>query len=116
MIEAFNYAALASGSFLGSSIQIGIYLTAAGELVPVVVTGAQIIAAGAATLAGLGIMFAEHTKNKSPSSKNKQQKGQTQRQREKRGGEKGYARRPYQKCKRNIFSVLISWILFNDDN
>ena len=57
IIALLVYAAPAIGSFLGSSFQIGAYLTAAGELVPVVVTGAQIIAAGAATLASLGIMF-----------------------------------------------------------
>ena len=38
---------------------IGSYITAAGELVAVTVTGAQIIAAGVATLAGLGIMFSK---------------------------------------------------------
>ena len=46
LIAAFIYAAPAIGSFLGSSFQIGSYLTAAGELVAVTVTGAQIAAAG----------------------------------------------------------------------
>ena len=49
----------AIGSFLGSSFQIGSYLTAAGEIVAVTVTGAQIAAAGLAALAGIGIMFAQ---------------------------------------------------------
>ena len=57
IIALLVYAAPAIGSFLGSSFQIGAYLTAAGELVAVTVTGAQIIAAGAATLVSLGIMF-----------------------------------------------------------
>lgn len=38
------------------------YLTAAGELVLVVVTGAQIIAAGAATLAGMGIIYSSYNR------------------------------------------------------
>ena len=60
LIAAFIYAAPAIGSFLGSSFQIGSYLTAAGELVAVTVTGAQIAAAGLAALAGMGIMFSKH--------------------------------------------------------
>ena len=51
------YAFLAIGSFLGKSFQIGAYATAAGELVAVTVTGAQIAVAGLAALAGMGIMF-----------------------------------------------------------
>ena len=43
--------------------------------------------------------YSEHQKNKRPSSKNKHQKGQAQQKRNK-GGEKGDARRPYQKWKR----------------
>ena len=58
LIAAFIYAAPAIGSFLGSSFQIG--LKAAGELVAVTVTGAQIAAAGLAALAGMGIMFSKH--------------------------------------------------------
>ena len=50
IIALLVYAAPAIGSFWGSSFQIGAYLTAAGELVPVVVTDAQIIAAGAERL------------------------------------------------------------------
>ena len=60
LIAAFIYAAPAIGSFLGSSFQIGSYLKAAGELVAVTVTGAQIAAAGLAALAGMGIMFSKH--------------------------------------------------------
>ena len=60
LIAAFIYAAPAIGPFLGSSFQIGSYLTAAGELVAVTVTGAQIAAAGLAALAGMGIMFSKH--------------------------------------------------------
>ena len=63
LIAAFIYAAPAIGSFLGSSFQIGSYLTAAGELVAVTVTGAQIAAAGLAALAGLGVMFARTGKS-----------------------------------------------------
>ena len=37
----------------------------------------------------------EHTKNKRPSTKNKHQKGRARSDRDKRGGEKGDARRPY---------------------
>lgn len=61
LIAAFIYAAPAIGSFLGSSFQIG--LKAAGELVAVTVTGAQIAAAGLAALVGLGIMFARTGKS-----------------------------------------------------
>ncbi len=57
------YALLATGSFLGSSFQIGSYLTAAGELVAVTVTGAQIAVAGLAALAGMGIMFSRTGKS-----------------------------------------------------
>ena len=63
LIAAFIYAAPAIGSFLGSSFQIGSYLKAAGELVAVTVTGAQIAAAGLAALVGLGIMFARTGKS-----------------------------------------------------
>lgn len=58
LIAAFIYAAPAIGSFLGSSFQIGSYLTAAGELVAVTVTGAQIAEAGLAALAGMGVVLA----------------------------------------------------------
>ena len=61
LIAAFIYAAPAIGSFLGSSFQIG--LKAAGELVAVTVTGAQIAAVGLAALVGLGIMFARTGKS-----------------------------------------------------
>lgn len=63
LIAAFIYAAPAIGSFLGSSFQIGSYLKAAGELVAVTVTGAQIAAVGLAALVGLGIMFARTGKS-----------------------------------------------------
>ena len=61
-----------------------------------------------------GIVFsAEHTKNKRPSTKGKHQKGQARKQRDKRGGEKGDARRPVdrgnkrRKFKRfNLFSEV----------
>lgn len=62
LIAAFIYAAPAIGSFLGSSFQIGSYLTAAGELVAVTVTGAQIAAAGLAALAGVGIMYSSYNR------------------------------------------------------
>lgn len=60
LIAAFIYAAPAIGSFLGSSFQIGSYLTAAGELVAVTVTGAQIAEAGLAVLLGIGIVFSKN--------------------------------------------------------
>ena len=62
LIAAFIYAAPAIGSFLGSSFQIGSYLKAAGELVAVTVTGAQIAAAGLAALAGVGIMYSSYNR------------------------------------------------------
>ncbi len=53
------------------------------------------------------IVLAEHTKNKRPSNRAKHEKGQAQRQREQRGGEKGDARRPYKKPKRT--RLFIFW-------
>ncbi len=58
-IAAFIYAAPAIGSFLGSSFTIGSHITAAGELAAITITGAQIAEAGLATLAGIGILFAQ---------------------------------------------------------
>lgn len=52
LIAAFIYAAPAIGS----------YLTAAGELVAVTVTGAQIVVAGLAALAGVGIMYSSYNR------------------------------------------------------
>ncbi len=68
LIAGMIYAAPAVGSFLGKSFMIGSYVTAAGELVAVTVTGAQIIAAGAVALAGLGIMFADLPMQGGPSN------------------------------------------------
>ena len=59
VIAAFIYGGPAVASFLGKSFQIGAYVTAAGELVAVTVTGAQIAALGVAALLGLQILFSK---------------------------------------------------------
>ena len=46
-------------SFLGTTFQIGSYMTGMGELVAVTATGAE-IAVGLTALAGIGIMFSKH--------------------------------------------------------
>ena len=72
LTAALIYAAPAIGSFFGSAFQIGAYLTAAGELVAVTVTGAQIAAAGLAALVGLGVMFASTNRSGDNRKKNEQ--------------------------------------------
>ena len=53
-----GYIAPAIGGFLGTSFTVGSYVTAAGELAAVTVTGAQILKGIGAVAAGLGILFA----------------------------------------------------------
>ena len=88
---SFSFTLPSLGALFGSSG------AAAGILITV--TGAQILQGIGAIAIGL-YFFSEHTKNKRPSTKGKHQKGQSQRQREQPGGEKGDARRPYRKWKR----------------
>ena len=90
----------------GSSLIFGI----TGTVAVTVPVGAIAVGAGAMGL----VMFAEHTSNKSPSKRNKHENGQAQRQREKFGGEKGDARRPYRKWKRNMPKILLPFIWFWD--
>ena len=63
-----GYIAPAIGGFLGTSFTIGSYVTAAGGLAAVTVTGAQILAGVGAVAAGLGILFAELPYNGGPSN------------------------------------------------
>ncbi len=59
------------------------------------------IAAGAAALVGGSIMYyKEHTSNKRKSTENKHQEGQSRKQRDSFGGEKGDARRTPRKDKK----------------
>ena len=94
------------GAFAGLSFSFSIptlgWMNAGGALVfgmtgtmTLTITGAQILT-GVGVAAGIGlVMFAEHKSNIRPSSREKHENGQAQRQREKRGGEKGDKRRPY---------------------
>ena len=59
-----------------------------------------------------GLFLAEHTNNKRPSTKDKHEKGQTQRKREKFGGEKGDKRRPYHKWKRNANFFMLDFLKY----
>ena len=58
-----GYIAPAIGGFLGTSFTVGSYVTAAGELAAVTVTGAQILSGVGAVAAGLVILFARTGKS-----------------------------------------------------
>lgn len=135
-IPWYEYAvATVVGGVVGGGIGAGIgYLLPAGASVAFggglsVSTGGAMALSSGFSVSGIGVatglmelasalgaitLFAEHTKNKRPSSRGKHEKGQAQCKREQRGGEKGDARRPYRKWKRGMFMILLLMCLFND--
>ena len=135
-VEWYEYVGLTiAGGVIGGGIGAGIgYLLPAGASVAFggglsVSTGGAMALSSGFSVSGIGVatglmelasalgaitLFAEHTKNKRPSSRGKHEKGQAQRKREQRGGEKGDARRPYRKWKRGMSMILLLMCLFND--
>ena len=135
-IPWYEYAvATVVGGVVGGGIGAGIgYLLPAGASVAFggglsVSTGGAMALSSGFSVSGIGVatglmelasalgaitLFAEHTKNKRPSSRGKHEKGQAQRKREQRGGEKGDARRPYRKWKRGMSMIPLLMCLFND--
>ena len=108
---------IGSSTFTFTYPTLSLVSTSIGTTAVVVGTGTAILSGvdilGVLGIAGLVMFAAEHTKNQSPSNRNKHEKGQTQRKKEQPGGEKGDARRPYRKWKRNrnniVFPILYLW-------
>ena len=69
-VGALIYLLPMMGSFFGSSVTLGSYVTASGEVVAISVTGAQIAAAAAtAAFAGMGILYSKGANRNQPKDK-----------------------------------------------
>lgn len=103
-------------SFMLSSFNLFNISSGVGTLVGASVLSIEAATAVVAVKFGGSILYAEHRKNARPSTLNKHQKGQTQRLREKRGGEKGDLRRPYKRGRKmSIIYMLLYEILEKND-
>ena len=103
-------------AFMLSSFNLFNVSSGVGTLASASVVSIEVAATVVAVEFGGSILYAEHKKNARPSTLNKHQKGQTQRLREKRGGEKGDIRRPYKRGRKMSIIYMLLYEILEKNN